>query len=773
MEYLEDRSNPSGMVDPFAVNLSVVATPADRINVVTTAGGESAAALAQLSAAPFADTVEHVGFGIYTVTLDTGVASGDAITYYSALPGVTAAEPDYVVQVERTPNDPGYSQLYAMSKISAPTAWDTTTGSGNFVVAVIDSGVDYNHPDLNANMWRNPGEVNGDGIDNDGNGLVDDFYGANFIGTNTGNPFDDNGHGTHVAGTIGAVGNNGVGVAGVNWGVKIMALKFLSASGSGSTSDAVEALNYAVANGAKVSNNSWGGGGYSSTLFNAIQAAQAKGHIFVAAAGNSNVNIDTSPSYPASYNLANVVAVASTTSTDARSSFSNYGVTTVDIAAPGSGIVSTTPNNTYSNFSGTSMASPHVAGAIALYWDANPTATATEVIDRLKATADTVSGLTSVVQGGKRLNVGALIGVTSPPSPPPPPADLTGARVTAAAFGGTNSVTGLRVTFNEAINAGSFDTADVVSFTGPNGALTVTGVTPVTGTNNTQFDLTFATQTAAGTYTLVLGPGVLDAAGNAMDQNANGTNGEVPGDRYTATRTITPPPAAQTFTYAGGSLAVRDFTYTRATIAIDQDITIADVNAKFNVNHTYDRDLVIRLIGPGGQTSTLVNRRGGSGNNFTNTTIDDEAGTAVAKGAAPFSGTYRPETALSTFDGRNARGTWTLEVYDAARTDTGSLTAFSLVVTGTNGGAAAGFAIRNGEVTFDAMPTGPAAATFVTAFDVSPRLGSAPAAPPVVEEFEPVAVDAPPTRATASDSPEVSAAGRVVTFRITPAFDDE
>ncbi len=708
IEHLEDRTTPAGFADPFAANLAIVESPADRINVVT-ALGESAASILS---APFASEVRHVGFGIYSITLDTGIASGEAITYYSGIPGVVAAEPDYTIQLQRTPNDPSYPSLYGMAKINAPAAWDTTTGSGNFVVAVIDSGVDYNHPDLAANMWRNPGEINGDGIDNDGNGIVDDYFGANFIGANSGNPFDDNGHGTHVAGTIGAVGNNGVGVAGVNWGVKIMALKFLSSTGSGSTSDAVEALNYAVARGARVSNNSWGGGGYSSTLFNAIQAAQAKGHIFVAAAGNENVNIDVTPSYPASYALANVVAVASTTSTDARSSFSNFGATTVDIAAPGSSILSTTPNNTYSTFSGTSMAAPHVAGAIALYWDANPSKTATEVIDLLKSTADTVSGLTSVVQGGKRLNVGALIATTSPP--PPPPADLAGARVTAGTFNGTTTLTGARITFSEAINPTTFTTGDIVSFTGPGGALAVTGVAPVAGTNGTQFDLTFATQTVGGVYTLVLGTDIRDLAGNPMDQNANGVNGENPGDRFTLTRTLATP-TTQTFSAGGLPLAIRDLTTTTAKLAINQDITIADVNVRFSISHTYDSDLVIRLVGPGGQSATLVNRRGGSANNFNATTIDDESATSIANGAAPFSGTYRPETTLTTFDGLNARGTWSLTVQDTARQDTGSLTAFSLIVTGTNGTQrVVMFGMRDGEAITEAITP---AAAFVAAFD--------------------------------------------------------
>ncbi|MFO0802023.1 MAG: S8 family serine peptidase [Gemmataceae bacterium] len=681
VEWLEDRTAPAGLADALASASIVADAPVGRINIVS-AAGESTAFQAALAASPYAASVNHVGFGIYNVTLTSGIEAAAAATFYSSVPGVAAAEPDYVIQVNRTPNDPSYSSLYGMAQISAPAAWDNSTGSGNFVVAVIDSGVDYNHPDLAANMWHNPNETPNDGIDNDGNGIVDDYYGANFVGANTGNPMDDNGHGTHVAGTIGAVGNNGTGVAGVNWNVKIMALKFLSASGSGSTSDAIEALNYAVAHGAKVSNNSWGGGGYSTALFNAIQAAQNAGHIFVAAAGNSNVNIDTTPSYPASYNLGNVVAVASTTSTDARSSFSNYGPNTVDIAAPGSSILSTTPNNTYSVYSGTSMATPHVTGAIALYWDANPTASAADVIAKLKSSADVVTGLSGYVEGGRRLNVSRMLEPTSPP--PPPPADTTGARVTAASFPGTTSLASVRFTFNEAIDPASFTLADIASFTGPNGAITATAVNVVAGTGNTQFDVTFPPQTAGGTYSVTIGPDILDAAGNAVDQNQNGANGEATADRYTASRTLS---VSNTYTFSAGGLplAIRDFTYTRATIAVNQDITISDVNVRFSASHTYDSDLIVKLIGPGGQVATLVNRRGGSRDNFTNTTLDDEASTAISAGAAPFTGTFRPESTLTVFDGRNARGTWTLEVYDAAGQDVGSLTAFTLIVTGTNG----------------------------------------------------------------------------------------
>jgi len=742
VETLEDRTTPAGLVDALASASIVAEAPVERINIVS-AGGESAAFQSRLAASPYAAGVNHVGFGIYNVTLASGIEPAAAASLFSSLPGVAAAEPDYLIQVNRTPNDFYYSSLYGMSRISAPTAWDYSTGDGDFVVAVIDSGVDYNHPDLAANMWRNPGETAGDGIDNDGNGIVDDVFGANFAGANNGNPFDDNGHGTHVAGTIGAIGNNGTGVVGVNWNVKIMALKFLSASGSGSTSDAIEALNYAVSKGVKVSNNSWGGGGYSTALFNAIQAAQNAGHIFVAAAGNSNINIDTTPSYPASYNLANVVAVASTTSSEVRSSFSNYGTNTVDIAAPGSSILSTTPNNTYSTFSGTSMASPHVAGAIALYWDANPGDTAAQVIQKLRDSADTLTSLNGLVNGSRRLNVGRMLESTSPP--PPPPADTTGALVTAAAFSGTTSLTSVRYTFNEAINPTSFTLADIASFTGPNGTIVASAVNVVAGSNNTQFDVTFPTQTAGGVYTMVIGPNILDAAGNALDQNQNGVNGEA-ADTYTATRTLN---VTNTWSFSAGGLplAIRDFTYTRATIAVNQDITISDVNVRFSLTHTYNSDLIVKLIGPGGQSSTLVNRRGGSRDNFTNTTLDDEASTAIANGAAPFTGSFRPETTLTTFDGRNARGTWTLEVYDAASRDTGSLTAFTLIVTGTNGGQfVTAFGMQEGE-SFTQPPATTAAVVALPVAAASdaemecelPTVLAAIALPPEVSPVRPLA----------------------------------
>ncbi|WRH68663.1 MAG: S8 family serine peptidase [Planktothrix sp. GU0601_MAG3] len=222
---------------------------------------------------------------------------------------------------------------------------------------------------------------------------------------------------THVSGTIAGKGNNGLGVTGVAWDAKIMPLKFLSDGGSGYTSKAILAINYATTKGVKLTNNSWGGGGYSQALSDAINTAGQQGALFIAAAGNSSLNTDTTPSYPASYNLSNIISVASTTRTDGLSSFSNYGATTVDLGAPGSSIYSTWPNSTYNTISGTSMASPHVTGAAALLWSQNPTWTAQQVKNKLLQTTDPISALSGKTVSGGRLNINnALVGSTPAPS---------------------------------------------------------------------------------------------------------------------------------------------------------------------------------------------------------------------------------------------------------------------------------------------------------------------------------------------------------------------
>jgi subtilisin family serine protease len=353
-----------------------------------------------------------------------GMSVPAAIAVLSRNPNVVYAEPDYIVNAIATPNDPLFGQLWGMAKINAAAAWDITTGSASVVVGDIDTGIDYSHPDLAANVWVNPGEVAGNAIDDDGNGYVDDVNGWDFV-NNDNNPMDDHGHGTHTSGTVGAAGNNGVGVAGVNWNVRVAGLKFLSAQGSGTTSNAIRAIQYATAKGMRVTNNSWGGGGPSQGLFDAIAAARNAGSLFVAAAGNNGANNDLMPFYPASYTLDNVIAVAATTSSDGLASFSNYGATSVDLGAPGAGIVSTVPGNRYESWSGTSMATPHVSGAAALLLAAHPAWTYAQVRDRIFCTTRPLGALAGKTATGGMLDLGAALGPASCGSPPPPPPAAT------------------------------------------------------------------------------------------------------------------------------------------------------------------------------------------------------------------------------------------------------------------------------------------------------------------------------------------------------------
>ncbi|QSV65196.1 MAG: S8 family serine peptidase [Dolichospermum sp. DL01] len=370
------------------------------------------------------ENINLTGAQIWTLSGKTSVET--AIATYRNSSTFKYIEPDYIVTKAATfPNDPDFPKLWGLhntgqnggtpdADIDAPEAWDIQKGNPNLVIGVIDSGVDYNHPDLVGNIWTNPGEIAGDGIDNDNNGYIDDIRGWDFA-YNDNNPSDVDGHGTHVSGTIAGKGNNGVGVTGVAWNAKIMPLKFLNDSGSGSTSNAIKAIDYATAKGVKITNNSWGGGGYSQALYDAINAAGQQGALFIAAAGNSGQNADLYPMYPAAYNLANIISVASTNRHDKLSWFSNYGLTSVDLGAPGEEIYSTLPNNSYGTYSGTSMASPHVAGGAALVWSQNPTWTAQQVKNTLMNTGDPIADLAGKTVSAKRLNVyNALVSSSLP-----------------------------------------------------------------------------------------------------------------------------------------------------------------------------------------------------------------------------------------------------------------------------------------------------------------------------------------------------------------------
>ena len=354
--------------------------------------------------------------GAMLVTLAEGVSVTSAVASLAKNSSVEYAEPDWIQYAWVVPDDPSYSDQWGWDIIQAPAAWDLETGDPSIVVNVIDTGIDTDHPDLAGNIWTNALEAGGSpGVDDDGNGYVDDIHGWNAI-KNNGNP-EDNGivaHGTHVSGTIGAVTNNGLGVAGANWSTSIIACKFLSSIGAGSTADAIECVDYIIAtknnapSGAdiRVSSNSWGGGGYSEALRDAIQAAVDAGILWVNASGNRGQDNDcfSSDAYPPSYNIDGIVSVTSTTGSDGKSSFSTTGASTVDIGAPGSDILSTDSGGGYFSISGTSMACPHVAGVAVLCLAANPALSMTQLREAILCNGDPISALENVTNTGMRLN---------------------------------------------------------------------------------------------------------------------------------------------------------------------------------------------------------------------------------------------------------------------------------------------------------------------------------------------------------------------------------
>lgn len=397
---------------------------------------------------------------------------------------VRVAERDWKVSIQQTyPNDARFSELWGMhntgqtggsvdADIDAPLAWANQTGSSSVKVAVIDTGIDYTHPDLAANCWVNPGEISGNGIDDDGNGYIDDVRGYDFV-NGDGDPMDDHSHGTHCAGTIGAKGNNGIGVVGVCWNVSLIGVKFLSAGGGGSTSDAILSVDYARIVGANVMSNSWGGGGFSQLLLDAILRAESAGILFTAAAGNSGSNLDSSAFYPASYltNLSTGMAVGASTHSDTRAGFSSYGATTVHIFAPGENVLSSVPfalnASGYDVFSGTSMATPHVSGAAALLKAHFPGDSMAQIKARLMNSAEAVPALAGLSLSG-RLN--AYNSMDNDSTPPGTPSGFVGIKRSAGTIrlqwvssgddGGTGTASqyDMRVS-SSPINAGNFNAA--------------------------------------------------------------------------------------------------------------------------------------------------------------------------------------------------------------------------------------------------------------------------------------------------------------------------
>ena len=344
---------------------------------------------------------------------DNSLLSGMKMLQASGL--LESVEPDYLVSRAVTPGDQGLAQgwLWGLRNagqnggtegvdIDAIKAWDTSTGSSDVIVAVIDTGIRYTHQELSTQMWNNPDEIAGNGIDDDNDGYIDNVFGVDTVNFD-GDPMDDNGHGTHCAGTIGAAANDGHAHVGVAWEVSLMACKFLSGDGYGYTSGAISAIDFAVANGARVLSNSWGGGGYSQSLYDAIVRARDAGAIFIAAAGNSGLDTDSQPNYPSCYDVENIISVAAIDRNGFLASWSNYGRDTVDVGAPGVDIFSSTSDSdsSYAYYSGTSMAAPHVSGIVALMLANNEELSPSEVKAQVISTSVALDSLAErTVSGG-------------------------------------------------------------------------------------------------------------------------------------------------------------------------------------------------------------------------------------------------------------------------------------------------------------------------------------------------------------------------------------
>lgn len=369
-------------------------------------------------------TVETMAYAIQSLTKNSGVAY---------------AEPNYIYRKFAMPNDPSLHLNWGIKNFGQidsdgvkgvvgmdadlERVWEQVSDT-SIIVAVIDTGIDYTHPDLRNNIYINEKELYGTpGVDDDGNGYVDDIYGMNFSNASspTPNGLDDQSHGTHCAGVIGAEGNNGIGIAGVNWNVKMLPVKFLSADGSGSLAGAIAAIDYAVNRGAKVLSNSWGGNIESQALYEAVLRTHEKGTLFVAASGNDGKNNDQTRTFPATYDIPNVVSVGAINNRGALAGFSNYGKRSVHLAAPGENIYSTVLNNRYASYSGTSMAAPFVSGVAALTWGVAPQLTNLELKERLIKTVRKSSNLKNrFVSGGMVSAYNAVMDQEEMPNPDDP-----------------------------------------------------------------------------------------------------------------------------------------------------------------------------------------------------------------------------------------------------------------------------------------------------------------------------------------------------------------
>lgn len=781
-----------------------------------------------------------------TPLTEAGVAR--AIGQFSFLSNI---DPDRLSVPNRIPNDARLPDQWAINNtgqasnfsppgtpgadISAFDAWDISTGSRSVVVAVLDTGIDYTHPDLRDNMWRNPGEIAGNGVDDDQNGFVDDVFGWDF-GDNDNDPIERQvgPHGTQVAGTIGATGNNAIGVVGINWQVSLMALKVFPSDGSGSPRFAqVNALEYSVmmkrrGTNIVVSNNSYGSLAnatdqqFDTSAQIAIQEHTDAGILFVASAGNDG-NDNDSPvrAYPASYDNPFIISVAATDNRDQLADFSDYGATTVDLGAPGVQVLTTARDGAYEYIDGTSFSGPYTAGVVALMASVNRFATKESLKAALLGSVDVVPGLQGRVATNGRLNafnavrqarVDGLFVTTI--SPGTQSADVREIIVEFSAdvdpmFFTNNSIQLLRANGAPTFNGSEIPvTIDPGQITLSARRLTITFATPLprdlyrlklfssgfrdtdgnrlngdqTMGNDEIYDFnvisfrgpyepndTLATATPLllnpfGTRTLedlvigdginqladvdifkvnVTGPSLISAevrarslpinssldsylrifngAGQqlAFNDNFNGLDSKVQffvpgaGDYYIAVSAFPNTgynPTVTTGRVASGSggiyaldvavattgpqvitrpstqvpLSIPSQGVITSTITVTDGRSVSDLRVRVNISHTFVSDLRVTLIGPGGDTIILFNRRGVSGQNITNAVFSDDAATPIASGVAPFTGTFRPEQALTPFKDRTGLGVWTLRIEDLKPLDSGMLNSWEIEFTHVN-----------------------------------------------------------------------------------------